>query len=182
MSSQLDVDNMAGVFYMLGAAMALSLITFICEHLFYWQLRFCFMGVCSGKPGFTFSISRVSLGGRRERGREGEREGGMDGWMDGTSVCLYGCMDVWMCGYKDGLDKGVREYGIWMVGEMGRRGQGCCASLSPYLYCFNIPHSCVRHVAHQALAKRRCPCEQTAASQWALRVCSLNTQRPCQDT
>ena len=43
MSSQLDVDNMAGVFYMLGAAMALSLITFICEHLFYWQLRFCFI-------------------------------------------------------------------------------------------------------------------------------------------
>lgn len=61
MSSQLDVDNMAGVFYMLGAAMILSLITFICEHLFYWQLRFCFMGVCSGKPGFTFSISRVSV-------------------------------------------------------------------------------------------------------------------------
>ncbi|XP_039880432.1 glutamate receptor, ionotropic, N-methyl D-aspartate 2B, genome duplicate b isoform X2 [Simochromis diagramma] len=58
MSSQLDVDNMAGVFYMLGAAMVLSFITFICEHLFYWQLRFCFMGVCSGKPGFTFSISR----------------------------------------------------------------------------------------------------------------------------
>ncbi|XP_049331731.1 glutamate receptor ionotropic, NMDA 2B [Astyanax mexicanus] len=58
MSSQLDVDNMAGVFYMLGAAMALSLITFIAEHLFYWQLRFCFMGVCSGKPGFTFTISR----------------------------------------------------------------------------------------------------------------------------
>lgn len=60
MSSQLDVDNMAGVFYMLGAAMALSLITFIAEHAFYWQLRFCFMGYCTGKPGFVFSISRVS--------------------------------------------------------------------------------------------------------------------------
>ncbi|XP_051569744.1 glutamate receptor ionotropic, NMDA 2B [Myxocyprinus asiaticus] len=58
MSSQLDVDNMAGVFYMLGAAMALSLITFIAEHVFYWHMRFCFMGVCSGKPGFTFAISR----------------------------------------------------------------------------------------------------------------------------
>uniref|UniRef100_A0AAV2LHB6 Glutamate receptor n=1 Tax=Knipowitschia caucasica TaxID=637954 RepID=A0AAV2LHB6_KNICA len=58
MSSQLDVDNMAGVFYMLGAAMVLSLLTFISEHLFYWQLRFCFMGVCSGQPGFTYSISR----------------------------------------------------------------------------------------------------------------------------
>ncbi|XP_045077083.1 glutamate receptor ionotropic, NMDA 2B-like isoform X1 [Coregonus clupeaformis] len=58
MSSQLDVDNMAGVFYMLGAAMALSLITFIAEHAFYWQLRFCFMGYCTGKPGFVFSISR----------------------------------------------------------------------------------------------------------------------------
>jgi hypothetical protein len=61
MSSQLDIDNMAGVFYMLGAAMALSLITFICEHLFYWQFRHCFMGVCSGKPGMVFSISRVSV-------------------------------------------------------------------------------------------------------------------------
>ncbi|XP_078496279.1 glutamate receptor ionotropic, NMDA 2B [Lissotriton helveticus] len=58
MSSQLDIDNMAGVFYMLGAAMALSLITFICEHLFFWQFRHCFMGVCSGKPGMVFSISR----------------------------------------------------------------------------------------------------------------------------
>uniref|UniRef100_A0A8C6LZ01 Glutamate receptor n=1 Tax=Nothobranchius furzeri TaxID=105023 RepID=A0A8C6LZ01_NOTFU len=58
MSSQLDVDNMAGVFYMLGAAMALSLITFVCEHWFYWQLRFCFMGVCSGQPGFVFTVSR----------------------------------------------------------------------------------------------------------------------------
>ncbi|KAG6924751.1 glutamate ionotropic receptor NMDA type subunit 2B, partial [Chelydra serpentina] len=57
MSSQLDIDNMAGVFYMLGAAMALSLITFICEHLFYWQFRHCFIGVCSGKPGMVFSIS-----------------------------------------------------------------------------------------------------------------------------
>ncbi|XP_060705695.1 glutamate receptor ionotropic, NMDA 2B-like [Hemiscyllium ocellatum] len=58
MSSQLDVDNMAGVFYMLGAAMTLSLLTFICEHLFYWQLRHCFMGVCTGKPGVMFSVSR----------------------------------------------------------------------------------------------------------------------------
>ena len=60
MSSQLDVDNMAGVFYMLAAAMVLSLLTFIAEHVFYWQMRFCFMGTFSGKPGLTFAISRVS--------------------------------------------------------------------------------------------------------------------------
>ncbi|XP_039630520.1 LOW QUALITY PROTEIN: glutamate receptor ionotropic, NMDA 2A [Polypterus senegalus] len=58
MSSQLDIDNMAGVFYMLAAAMALSLITFIWEHLFYWRLRYCFTGVCSGTPGLLFTISR----------------------------------------------------------------------------------------------------------------------------
>ncbi|XP_067912503.1 glutamate receptor ionotropic, NMDA 2A isoform X1 [Heterodontus francisci] len=58
MSSQLDVDNMAGVFYMLAAAMALSLITFVWEHWFYWSLRHCFMGTCTGKPGLLFSISR----------------------------------------------------------------------------------------------------------------------------
>lgn len=61
MSSQLDIDNMAGVFYMLAAAMALSLITFVWEHLFYWKLRFCFTGVCTDRPGLLFSISRVSV-------------------------------------------------------------------------------------------------------------------------
>lgn len=61
MSSQLDVDNMAGVFYMLATAMGLSLITFVWEHLFYWRLRYCFTGVCSGTPGLLFSISRVRL-------------------------------------------------------------------------------------------------------------------------
>ncbi|KAJ8245997.1 hypothetical protein GJAV_G00262550 [Gymnothorax javanicus] len=58
MSSQLDVDNMAGVFYMLATAMILSLIVFIWEHLFYWRLRYCFTGICSGKPGLLFTISR----------------------------------------------------------------------------------------------------------------------------
>ncbi|XP_071383757.1 glutamate receptor ionotropic, NMDA 2A, partial [Centroberyx affinis] len=58
MSSQLDVDNMAGVFYMLATAMGLSLITFVSEHLFYWRLRYCFTGVCTGQPGLLFSISR----------------------------------------------------------------------------------------------------------------------------
>ncbi|XDV14581.1 hypothetical protein PO909_014814 [Leuciscus waleckii] len=58
MSSQLDVDNMAGVFYMLAAAMALALITFVWEHLFYWRLRYCFTGLCSGRPGILFTISR----------------------------------------------------------------------------------------------------------------------------
>ncbi|XP_048103445.1 glutamate receptor ionotropic, NMDA 2A-like isoform X1 [Alosa alosa] len=58
MSSQLDIDNMAGVFYMLAAAMALALITFVWEHLFYWRLRFCLTGRCSGRPGLLFTISR----------------------------------------------------------------------------------------------------------------------------
>ncbi|KAI5623081.1 glutamate receptor ionotropic, NMDA 2A [Silurus asotus] len=58
MSSQLDIDNMAGVFYMLATAMGLSLITFVWEHLFYWRLRYCFTGVCSGTPGLLFTISR----------------------------------------------------------------------------------------------------------------------------
>ncbi|KAJ8001350.1 hypothetical protein DPEC_G00168620 [Dallia pectoralis] len=58
MSSQLDIDNMAGVFYMLATAMGLALITFISEHLFYWRLRYCFSGICSGRPGLLFTISR----------------------------------------------------------------------------------------------------------------------------
>uniref|UniRef100_A0A8C5DLA7 Glutamate receptor n=1 Tax=Gouania willdenowi TaxID=441366 RepID=A0A8C5DLA7_GOUWI len=58
MSSQLDIDNMAGVFYMLATAMGLSILTFISEHLFYWRLRYCFTGVCTGRPGLLFTISR----------------------------------------------------------------------------------------------------------------------------
>ncbi|KAK1886450.1 Glutamate receptor ionotropic NMDA 2A [Dissostichus eleginoides] len=58
MSSQLDVDNMAGVFYMLATAMGLSILTFISEHLFYWRLRYCFTGICTGRPGLLFTISR----------------------------------------------------------------------------------------------------------------------------
>jgi ionotropic glutamate receptor NMDA 2A len=58
MSSQLDVDNMAGVFYMLATAMGLSILTFISEHLFYWRLRYCFTG-CNGRPGLLFTLSRV---------------------------------------------------------------------------------------------------------------------------
>lgn len=71
MSSQLDIDNMAGVFYMLAAAMGLSLITFVWEHLFYWKLRFCFTGMCSDRPGLLFSISRVSM----DTGHAQERSG-----------------------------------------------------------------------------------------------------------
>ncbi|XP_035157583.1 glutamate receptor ionotropic, NMDA 2C isoform X2 [Callithrix jacchus] len=39
MSSKLDIDNMAGVFYMLLVAMGLALMVFAWEHLVYWKLR-----------------------------------------------------------------------------------------------------------------------------------------------
>ncbi|NWH71460.1 NMDE4 protein, partial [Piaya cayana] len=39
MSSKLDIENMAGVFYMLLVAMGLSLLVFAWEHLLHWRLR-----------------------------------------------------------------------------------------------------------------------------------------------
>ncbi|XP_060678926.1 glutamate receptor ionotropic, NMDA 2D-like, partial [Hemiscyllium ocellatum] len=39
MSSKLDIDNMAGVFYMLLVAMGLSLLVFASEHIIYWKFR-----------------------------------------------------------------------------------------------------------------------------------------------
>ncbi|XP_021096670.1 glutamate receptor ionotropic, NMDA 2C isoform X2 [Heterocephalus glaber] len=39
MSSKLDIDNMAGVFYMLLVAMGLALLVFAWEHVVYWKLR-----------------------------------------------------------------------------------------------------------------------------------------------
>ncbi|XP_034564437.1 glutamate receptor ionotropic, NMDA 2C-like [Notolabrus celidotus] len=56
MSSKLDIDNMAGVFYMLLVAMGLSLLVFACEHLLYWKLRHYIHK--SQKVDFMLAISR----------------------------------------------------------------------------------------------------------------------------
>uniref|UniRef100_H3AUN9 Glutamate receptor n=2 Tax=Latimeria chalumnae TaxID=7897 RepID=H3AUN9_LATCH len=56
MSSKLDIDNMAGVFYMLLVAMGLSLLTFAWEHLLFWKLRHTIKK--SDKLDFLLAISR----------------------------------------------------------------------------------------------------------------------------
>ncbi|XP_058249490.1 glutamate receptor ionotropic, NMDA 2D [Hemibagrus wyckioides] len=59
MSSKLDIDNMAGVFYMLLVAMGLSLLVFAWEHLVYWRLRHCMSGMGqAGKLDFLLAFSR----------------------------------------------------------------------------------------------------------------------------
>lgn len=62
MSSKLDIDNMAGVFYMLLVAMGLSLLVFAWEHLVYWKLRHCVKR--SGGMDFLLALSRVREGGK----------------------------------------------------------------------------------------------------------------------
>ncbi|XP_034046369.1 glutamate receptor, ionotropic, N-methyl D-aspartate 2Ca [Thalassophryne amazonica] len=56
MSSKLDIDNMAGVFYMLLVAMGLSLLVFAWEHLLYWKLRHSVRK--SDQLDFLLAISR----------------------------------------------------------------------------------------------------------------------------
>ncbi|KAG7459574.1 hypothetical protein MATL_G00212090, partial [Megalops atlanticus] len=56
MSSKLDIDNMAGVFYMLLVAMGLSLLVFAWEHLLYWKLRHSIRK--SERLDFLLAISR----------------------------------------------------------------------------------------------------------------------------
>uniref|UniRef100_A0A3P9J4T2 Glutamate receptor n=1 Tax=Oryzias latipes TaxID=8090 RepID=A0A3P9J4T2_ORYLA len=56
MSSKLDIDNMAGVFYMLLVAMGLSLLVFAWEHLLYWKLRHSVRK--SERLDFLLAISR----------------------------------------------------------------------------------------------------------------------------
>ncbi|XP_056285816.1 glutamate receptor ionotropic, NMDA 2C-like [Pseudoliparis swirei] len=56
MSSKLDIDNMAGVFYMLLVAMGLSLLVFAWEHLLYWKLRHSLH--TSQKHDYLLAISR----------------------------------------------------------------------------------------------------------------------------
>ncbi|KAK2088838.1 Glutamate receptor ionotropic, NMDA 2D [Saguinus oedipus] len=74
MSSKLDIDNMAGVFYMLLVAMGLSLLVFAWEHLVYWRLRHC-LGP-THRMDFLLAFSRV-------RGREGGGNGEMLGRQKG---------------------------------------------------------------------------------------------------
>lgn len=62
MSSKLDIDNMAGVFYMLLVAMGLSLLVFAWEHLVYWKLRHCVKR--SGGMDFLLALSRVREGSK----------------------------------------------------------------------------------------------------------------------
>uniref|UniRef100_A0A8C4N406 Uncharacterized protein n=1 Tax=Eptatretus burgeri TaxID=7764 RepID=A0A8C4N406_EPTBU len=61
MSSKLDVDNMAGVFYMLLVAMGLSLMVFSAEHLFYhcYGLQPRIRKEIQPSP-FFLAISRIS--------------------------------------------------------------------------------------------------------------------------
>lgn len=59
MSSKLDIDNMAGVFYMLLVAMGLSLLVFAWEHLLYWKIRHCVHN--SDRLDFLLAISRVGV-------------------------------------------------------------------------------------------------------------------------
>ena len=65
MSSKLDIDNMAGVFYMLLVAMGLSLLVFAWEHLVYWKLRHCVKR--SGGMDFLLALSRVREGKTNKR-------------------------------------------------------------------------------------------------------------------
>lgn len=64
MSSKLDIDNMAGVFYMLLVAMGLSLLVFAWEHLLYWKLRHSVRK--SERLDFLLAISRVSYVSRQQ--------------------------------------------------------------------------------------------------------------------
>lgn len=57
MSSKLDIDNMAGVFYMLLVAMGLALLVFAWEHLVYWKLRHSVSS--SSQLDFLLAFSRV---------------------------------------------------------------------------------------------------------------------------
>ena len=56
-SSKLDIDNMAGVFYMLLVAMGLALLVFAWEHLVYWKLRHSVPN--TSRLDFLLAFSRV---------------------------------------------------------------------------------------------------------------------------
>uniref|UniRef100_A0A672U8D7 Glutamate receptor n=1 Tax=Strigops habroptila TaxID=2489341 RepID=A0A672U8D7_STRHB len=103
MSSKLDIDNMAGVFYMLLVAMGLSLLVFAAEHLVHRELRH--RRHPAPRPRALLALSRV---------------GAARGYGDmGCGIWGYGIPDV---GYGD-MGCGIRGYGIGGMGY-GDRGYG----------------------------------------------------------
>ena len=60
-SSKLDIDNMAGVFFMLLVAVGLSCIVFACEHLFHRIGRRLLAGPETSASLLLFTISRVCM-------------------------------------------------------------------------------------------------------------------------
>jgi hypothetical protein len=93
MSSKLDIDNMAGVFYMLLVAMGLSLLVFAWEHLVYWRLRHC-LGP-SHRMDFLLAFSRVRgdkgvCGVGEGQAKAGSRDRGRP-WMGGAAGGQGGC-------------------------------------------------------------------------------------------
>ncbi|KAL1779235.1 glutamate receptor ionotropic, NMDA 2C isoform X1 [Sigmodon hispidus] len=69
MSSKLDIDNMAGVFYMLLVAMGLALLVFAWEHFVYWKLRHSVPN--SSQLDFLLAFSRIWLSVRKPAAGEG---------------------------------------------------------------------------------------------------------------
>ncbi|XP_032817216.2 glutamate receptor ionotropic, NMDA 2C-like [Petromyzon marinus] len=59
MSSKLDIDNMAGVFFMLLVAMCLSFLVFLSENFFYRFGRHWTKPEPAKKPGLLFIVSRA---------------------------------------------------------------------------------------------------------------------------
>lgn len=98
MSSKLDIDNMAGVFYMLLVAMGLSLLVFAWEHLVYWKLRHNVPK--SHKLDFLLAISRVRAPCPGGAGDVGEGTLGRGHWggdtREGTSRRGFGL--CWLFG------------------------------------------------------------------------------------
>lgn len=92
MSSKLDIDNMAGVFYMLLVAMGLSLLVFAWEHLVYWKLRHSVPK--SHKLDFLLAISRVSDAAVGSQGTQMSSHGivgmGMAWWAIIPLTCMGG--------------------------------------------------------------------------------------------
>ncbi|KAJ8254495.1 hypothetical protein COCON_G00211070 [Conger conger] len=124
MSSKLDIDNMAGVFYMLLVAMGLSLLVFAWEHLLYWKLRHSVRK--SERLDFLLAISRgiySCFNGVEESDRSGSLQSpDITGTYSQANMLkmLQTAKDlVSSTRVEDSLDHATRTIESW-----GRRGDG----------------------------------------------------------
>nr|XP_023418703.1 LOW QUALITY PROTEIN: glutamate receptor ionotropic, NMDA 2C [Cavia porcellus] len=136
MSSKLDIDNMAGVFYMLLVAMGLALLVFAWEHLVYWKLRHSVPSTSQLDFLLAFSRGIYSCFGGVQSLASPPRQPSPDLTTGSAQASVLKMLQaardmVTTVGVSDSLDRATRTIESWGMGSSRRAPPPACAGPAP---------------------------------------------------